>query len=101
MLEYGYDEAGGWTGNLPHLSFRDIYASTIDFIRRNEGICPWYVYLGIHQSHLAHLPSKAAMTKMAHLDDWRDRVYAAVVWDRIKHEGGAEGEVQQVRPGLR
>ena len=29
-LDYGYDEAGGWTGRISPLSFRDIYDATLD-----------------------------------------------------------------------
>ena len=79
-LDYGYDEAGGWTGRIPPLQFREIYDATVNFVRRNRGR-PWYVYLGLHQAHLAHLPSREAMARFAHLDDNRDQVYAAVVAD--------------------
>ena len=79
-LDYGYDEAGGWTGRVPVLHFRAIYNATIDFVGRKRGR-PWYVYLGLHQSHLAHLPSRESMSAFAHLSDNRDKVYAAVVAD--------------------
>ena len=79
-LDYGYDEAGGWTGRIPPLQFREIYDATVNFVRRNRGR-PWYVYLGLHQAHLAHLPSREAMARFAHLHDNRDKVYAAVVAD--------------------
>ena len=79
-LDYGYDEAGGWTGRIPPLQFREIYDATVNFVRRNRGR-PWYVYLGLHQAHLAHLPSREAMARFAHLHDNRDQVYAAVVAD--------------------
>jgi N-acetylgalactosamine-6-sulfatase len=79
-LDYGYDEAGGWTGRISPLSFRDIYDATVNFVGRNRGQ-PWYVYLGLHQAHLAHLPSREAMARFAHLDDNRDQIYAAVVAD--------------------
>ena len=79
-LDYGYDEAGGWTGRIPTLHFRAIYDATVNFVGRNRGH-PWYVYLGLHQAHLAHLPSREAMVRFAHLNDNRDKVYAAVVAD--------------------
>jgi len=80
VFEFGYDEAGGWTGNVPPLDFRLIFDATVDFVQRNVGQ-PWYVYLGIHQTHLAHLPSSEGMAAFSHLSDMRERVYAAVVHD--------------------
>ena len=48
-LDYGYDEAGGWTGRISPLFFRNIFDATLDFVGRNRGQ-PWYVYLGLHQA---------------------------------------------------
>lgn len=92
-LEYGYDEAGGWTGNVPELDFTAVYDTTVDFVRRHHDR-QWYVYLGLHQTHLAHLPSVQSMHLHAGLQDIRERVYAAVVTD-------ADTGVGRVMAGLK
>ncbi|MDO8542197.1 MAG: sulfatase-like hydrolase/transferase [Opitutaceae bacterium] len=78
---YGFDEYAVFNGgaDMPSAHLHDTPVNAVKFILASKAR-PFFVNVWLHESHLPHVPTKAAMEKWSHLDEQK-RVYAAVITD--------------------
>ncbi len=78
---YGFDEFDIFNGGaeVPSADLHATPDNAVKFIRANKDR-PFFLNVWLHESHLPHVPTKAALEKWKHLDE-QQRVYAAVITD--------------------
>lgn len=79
--QYGYDEYGAFNlpGSAPEeLDKKSEIPRAIDFIKQNHEN-PFFINLWLHQTHTQHYPTPEYLEQFAHLENEKQRVYAATV----------------------
>jgi len=78
---YGFDEFNIFNGgaDTPQAGLHDTAENAVKFILANKER-PFFVNVWLHESHLAHVPTKASMEQWKQLDEQK-QVYAAVITD--------------------
>jgi N-acetylgalactosamine-6-sulfatase len=82
---YGFDESAVYNGPAPHTTSEQLADEAVKFIRKNKD-SPFFVNVWLHETHVPHYPSKAALDAQQGLDE-QHRVYAAVVADGDRKVG--------------
>jgi arylsulfatase A-like enzyme len=87
---YGMDEVALFPGTAhPNvektITHEQIWDASVEFLKRHRG-SPFYLNVWMHETHLAHYPSKESLAANQRLDD-RQRIYASVVTDADRGVG--------------
>jgi N-acetylgalactosamine-6-sulfatase len=82
---YGFDESAVYNGPAPHTTSELLADEAVKFIRKSKD-GPFFVNVWLHETHVPHYPSKAALDAQKGLDE-QHRVYAAVVADGDRKVG--------------
>lgn len=82
---YGFDESAVYNGPPPHTTPARVADEAVKFIRESKG-GPFFVNVWLHETHVPHYPSKAALAVQDRLDE-QHRVYAAVIADGDRNVG--------------
>ena len=82
---YGFDESAVYNGPPPHTTSDQLVGEAIKFIHKSKG-GPFFLNIWLHETHVPHNPSQAALDAKTGLDE-QHRVYAAVVADGDRKVG--------------
>jgi arylsulfatase A-like enzyme len=83
--DYCFDESAVYNGPPPHTTSDHMTNEAVTFIRKNKDR-PFFVNVWLHETHVPHYPSKAALAAHDGLDE-RHRVYAAAIADGDRKVG--------------